>query len=292
MKARVAIVGRDTDLRLQAARAFDSAPVDWTVRLFENIPSDADAVVVCPDVDAPGIPFDPDRPRWVVDEVMKAVSPQVAGRTIGIRGTGGGVGTTSIALHLCAALGKRTSTCYVELDPNRGVRHRLQLPEDGPTWADVGSTDEALLRAALPIEGSFRVLLRPTGTEDLDVASLLDRCTAMFQRVVVDGGSIELPGSLPDGQTLLVMSPSVVGARRARAFLVDHGGSSPVIATNRLGPGSETTRLGLERIVGDRIVVELPCAPGMRDSEDEGRLFVRPWSRWWRRIERIAAALM
>ena len=163
MRARIAIVAREPDLRIAAAKAFDSAPADWKVSLFDQAPSDADATVVCGDVVGEGIRFDPHQPDRVLDEVGRALAERVSGRSVLVVGACGGAGTTSVALHLSAALTSGDSVCYLELDRNRGARHRLGLQIDTPTWDAVGKTDESLLRTALPVEGGFRVLLMPDG---------------------------------------------------------------------------------------------------------------------------------
>ncbi|HYO61400.1 MAG TPA: hypothetical protein VEU29_05840, partial [Actinomycetota bacterium] len=64
MKLDVAIVTRDPQARDAAARSFAAAPPQWSIRLCDEVPGDADVVVAGPGVDAPGaIPFDPSRPQ-------------------------------------------------------------------------------------------------------------------------------------------------------------------------------------------------------------------------------------
>ena len=291
VQPRVAIVGRDPELRLHAARAFDRAPIDWAVRLFETVPSDADAVVVCPDMDAVGIEFDPENPQRVLDDVAKKLSVRFAGLVVNVAGVGGGVGTTTIALHLSAALARRGPTCYVELDPNRAARFRLDLGQEVPTWDAADPSEDGLMRAAIPVEGGFRVLLAPDEIREPDVGSLLNRCTTSFRHVVVDLGSDRHSQVTIDSPSLLVMPPSVVAAQRVRESADGRPERRWAIVTNRVGPGSEATRKRLEQICGRSIDVELPCSPALRDREDEGRLLRSAWSPWCRRIDRLAAGI-
>lgn len=291
MRSRVAIVAREPELRLLAARAFDAAPPDWTVRLFEQAPPDVDATVVCGDVDAQGIRFDPAQPEQVLAEVARALSRPAPGRSVLVVGACGGAGTTTVALHLSSALSKQCSTCYLELDRNRGGRHRLGLQAEVPTWADAGETEESVLRAALPVEGSFRVLLRPELETEPDEQGLIARCENVFSRVVVDVGVGLPPEPLSNALAILVMTPSIVSAHRAQELLAREPDTPWAIVTNRLGPGSETTRHMLESALGRRITLELPCTPSLRDREDEGRLLDRTWSRWCSRIDRLAGAV-
>ena len=289
MSARVAIVARDPKLRILAASAFDDAPKQWCVRLFEQPPAGADAIVVCGDVDVEGILFDPDRPQLVVDEVERELERTPQRRSLLVAGGTGGAGTTTIALHLAASLSRFGSACYFEIDPNRGALPRLGLGPDVPSWADAGEGEEGLLRAAVPVEGSFRVLLRPEEAEGGDLTELVDRCRRTFDHTVLDAGCNPPPAFVNRG--ILVIPPSIVGARRAASLLGNAPDVAWAVVTNRLGPGSECTVHMLERVMGCKVALELPCAPGMRDLEDESRLFDRPWSRWSRRLHDLASAV-
>src|SRR5688500_995986 len=123
--ARIAIVGRDPALRLRAAEAFDDAPAKWAVALFEEAPQGADAVVVCPDVEAEGIPFDVKDPAGTLDRVAAALAREATGRLLVVTSASGGSGVTTVALHLAALLGRRGRACYLELTPEAGGRARL-----------------------------------------------------------------------------------------------------------------------------------------------------------------------
>jgi hypothetical protein len=91
---------------------------------------------------------------------------------------------------------------------------------------------------------------------------------------------------------VLVVQPSVVGAKRARALLEEHPKISWAVILNRLGPGGETTRSAFERLLRHPVAIELACAPSLRDAEDDGRLLTSPLSPWRRSVHRLARALV
>jgi hypothetical protein len=64
-----------------------------------------------------------------------------------------------------------------------------------------------------------------------------------------------------------------------------------LLVSNRCGPGGETTRAELQAIIGRRVALELPCAPSLRDAEDDGRLLTSRLSPWVRRVDRLAGTL-
>ena len=127
---------RDESVRLQAARAFDAASADWIVELHPDVPAEVDVVVAGPDVDlADAVPFDPARPRAVVEGIRGALAERAArGRLIAVTAASGGVGTTTVALHLAAAFARRAMrVALVDLDPASGVTTRLRLPDSSLT---------------------------------------------------------------------------------------------------------------------------------------------------------------
>lgn len=289
---RVAVVSRDTALRLKAARAFDRAPATWAVTLHESAPTDVDIVVVAPDVDAAGdIRFDPQRPEAVVDEISRATTA-ARSTTVVVTSASGGTGATSIALHLAAWAGG--STCFVDLDVLFGASHRLGLFETHMTWRDIGETPEALMLAAVPLAGGFRALLSPgDGVAPDDARVLIDRAAEAFEHVVVDvpDGRL-LEASLDRGRrAVLVMRPDVVSAHRSRRLLDRFPEVKWAVVSNRLGAGGETTRRTLEKILGHTIALECPCAPALRDAADEGRLLASRLWRYSRAIARLHLAL-
>jgi hypothetical protein len=178
----------------------------------------------------------------------------------------------------------------VDLDLSwQGTAVRLGI-EDGAhkTWADAVNGGDELLRAALPVPGGFRALLGPA-----DGTAVLARATESFERVVAD---------VPYGPWLaralnrasagvLVVAPSLEGARRTRTVLIEHPTTSWAVVLNRTGHGGQITKGRFANLIGRSVTVELPCTPVLRDSEDEGRLCSRRWTRWARRVETLARTL-
>ena len=286
----MAVVSRDNSIRLQAARAFDSAPPDWTVALHRSPPADADVVVAGADMDLEAdVVFDPTRPDRVLDDVTRAVDRTREARFIAVTSPSGGTGVTTVALHLARASARSAPTCLVDLDLEWGAGYRLGLPADALTWAEAGDSETSLLRAALPVPGGFRVLASPGATGSSDVGALIRAAGAHFGRTVVDmGRASEAPNLLENADAVvLVLAPSAPSARRGRVVLDGLTGGRIAIITNRVGPGGETTKTEIESIVGRRIALELPCDRRLRDAEDDDRLLAAHWSRWQHGIDRL-----
>jgi hypothetical protein len=289
---KVAVVCCDPALRLAAARAFDGAPVTWDVMLCEAPPEDADVVVLGPDVAGGNadIGFDPARPELLVPQIEATLGRDARSRVVVVTSAAGGTGTTTVALHLAHALSAAADTCYLEL--NQGAAPRLAMPPGALTWGDAGSTPHELRLAALPVAGGFRVLCAPPDVIEADALAILDRAAEDFERVVVDVGSELLTPVLARADSgVIVMAPAQPCARRTHALLEGLPDFPWAIVSNRTGPGGETTRAGLERILGRRIALELPSTPALRDYEDDGRLLTSKWSRFSRGVARLAGAL-
>ena len=224
----------------------------------------------------------------MLDDVARAAATRT--RVVAVTSPAGGAGVTSIALHLATAL---NDCCFVDLDCEWGAARRLGLaPDEVRTWADARAGDRAFERSCLPVAGGFRALLSPGASTPFD-PGLVECAARHFARVVLD-----VPGPRASDAVLeavstvvLAVTPSVPAAHRAHAILRAHPGVKWAIVTNRLGPGSETTRTEIERIIGRRVAVELPCCPSLRDAEDVGRLTSLTWTRWGRRVARLARAL-
>ena len=288
----VAVVSRDPGLRMEVARAFDAAPPSWDVTMHDEAPADADVTVATPEVDCPGaLAFDPSRPEDVITAVAAATSMQ--GRVIVVTSPAGGTGVTTVALHLAALAARRSTTCFVDLDTTWSACDRLGLPDDARTWAEAGDSRGVLEQNALPIAPGLRALLAPRGRSAADRHRVAALVAESFERVVVDappGGYLR--SVLEEAHCgVLVVPPTIPSARRAHEFLEAHSGLRWAVVANRLGPGGELTRSGLQRIMGCRIAVELPCSAALRDREDEGALLSTALSRWARGMHRLYQAL-
>ena len=285
--ARIAIVCPDETMRMRAAKAFDAAPIEWTIGLFDQPPHDADLLVRVPGIEGEGIELDLEDPDRTLNEIESRLAHRHAGRVIEVVSTGGGTGCTSLALHLASYLSTEAPALYIECHPERGGRLRLGLEHEGPTWNSVEGPDD-LSAAALPTQGGFRALLAgPEGDE------LSDRCVrwgrSRHSFVVLDRGPA--PPTAPDATVILLMSASVPSARRALTILEGSDLAPGALIANRLGPGSEATSEMLESVVGRGFTLALPVSPVLRASEDEGRLLARYSTVWSRRVGLLADAL-
>lgn len=299
----VAVVSKDPSVRLAAARAFDQAPASWSVHLHDRAPREADVLVFGSDLEHEAgdrIVFDPGSDREVVEEVRRSVSVARC-KMFAVLGAGRGTGVTSLALHLAAAAARDHPTCFVDLDLEWGAAGRLGIEADHLSWRDANDEEDALRMAALPVAGGFRALLAPSqeskapqsSTDEDDVVRLVRRAGSLFDRVFIDCASPDSRDGVLDAADagVLVVSATPVGARRAISILSRHQTTRWAIVLNRVGPGGETTRAELHRLLGRRSAIELPCTPALRDAEDEGLLLTTPWSRYVRGVARLLSAL-
>lgn len=260
----VAIIGSSEASRSDMVEALDHAPTSWVLQLHREPPERADVVVCDRDIEGldGALVFDPR------DDLVARIAARVdrPGRTIVVSSPGGGTGATSVAIHLAAELAARGHTTgLVDMDPQRGAHARLGLDTE-PTPPE-----------PIPIAGGFRV------------SSSLDHSRG-FRRVVVDVPRAALGSIDAIDAGVLVAVPTPAGARRVEAMIEAHPGIPWHVVLNRLGPGGETTRAQVERMIG-RSALELPACAALRDSEDDGRLLRRGWTRWSRGIGRLAAVL-
>jgi hypothetical protein len=285
----IAVVSNDPDVRLEAASAFDDAPVSWSVSLHTAVPDDADLVVLGPDARGDGIPFDPADPKRTIDEI-KARTIAREGAVIAVTSASGGVGTTSLALHLSAALAPAARVGFIELAPGVGLRLG-RAPGEHLTWGDLDESSESIARCFLPVAPGFRVLLAPEDGGDSGV--VVKRARGAFDILVVDAPSRSSPVAMSEADVaVLVVGPSVPQAHRARALIQDWPDLDCAVVINRLGRGGETTRAQLAELMGRPVTLELPCCPALRDAEDDGRLVSLTWTRYGRAVARLADALV
>lgn len=288
---RVALVSRDSEARLAVARAFDSAPQEWDVSLHVDPPVDVDAIVWGSDMRASApegaIVFDGDSDKTLARVKTKTVRDVC--RLYVVTGAGRGVGVTAVAAHLARAASLRFETCAVDLDAWRGLAHWFSIdPEASLTWRDIDGDADSIRRAAHPVRGGFRLLVGPTPAE-AEVDEVMRRVLGEFDRVIVDCPCDEGLDRICAGASagVMVVPFSAHGAARA-ATVLEKAGSPPwAIVPNRLGPGGEVTRSSLQRTIGRRAAVELPCTPALRDAADERRLLASRSCRFTRRVERL-----
>ena len=264
---------------MAAAAAFDPAPPDWDISIHREAPADCD-VLVAVGVSVPGaLELDPDRPEAVIDAIRRTTMHR---RLIVVVGASGGSGATSLALHLAAASARREPTAVVDLHPQRAAAVRLGIAEDLPEGSETPVVQ--------PVNGGFRLVLPADDGRDLTAA--LEGAFDRSRRVVVDSPTDRL-GDLADpaDRVILVLTPTVPAAHKGAALVAAYPACGWVPVTNRTGPGGETTRVDIERILGLRISMELPCSPGLRDAEDDSRLLTSALSPWRSRVARLSEAL-
>lgn len=306
----VALVARDPSARAALARAFDGAPASWSVELYDERPPDADVVVgSAADSD---IVFDEGDPGLALEAVRAVAAARRSSTVCLVTGATSGCGVTSVALQLAASFARRAETCLVDLDTRwRGIAERLDLlDEETKTWGDVREDETSLRRAAVPVRGGFRVLLAPPcapgggspgrseGLPDAagaDPTEVVRRAAQHFARVVVDLPAHHPPdlidAATAAGPGVLVAPATRGGARRAAAVLERCSGRRWALVFNRVGAGGQESADRLARRAGTKSALELPCTPTLRDAEEEGRLPEARWTRWSRRIDRLARAL-
>jgi len=287
----IAVVSRDEDVRLEAARAFDGAPRSWSVRLHETVPPGADVLVVGPDIDYQGraIRFHPGDARNLLRDIERCAATR--NRCVYVVGAGGGSGVTTVCLHLAASLAARTTTCYVE-SVWGGAGTRLGFPDDHLTWADVEGPGGSLDTAVLPAAGGFRALLASRG--GVVPGDVVAGACRGFEFVIVDANEdhLDSPTQAEDILAVMVVPPTRVGARRARATLAARAEVGWALITNRTGPGGDLGMAELQEAIAHPVLDHLPFTPRLRGAEDDGALLQSRLSLWTRKIDRLALALI
>ena len=144
-----------------------------------------------------------------------------------------------------------------------------------------------------PRQAAHAALPPRAGFNDDFVQGMLRRAGDLFERVVIDcpgRGLLDDVLGIADA-AVLVVPPTMPGARRAATLLEGHPTGRWAVVLNRIGPGGETPRAELHRLLGRRAAIELPCSPPLRDAEDDGRLLSSSWTRYARRVDRLLRAL-
>lgn len=278
---RIAVVGIAPREREAVAAAFDAAPPNWRIALCDEAPPEADLVVSTSQpadvVIAPGGYED------VVPRIAGFLTRPAEGSVISVLGATGGCGATTLALHLTQALARRGPAVYLESDPfSRTAAFRLGMNDNARDWSSAGD-DNALETAALPVEGIRVLLAPPAGTVP---AGLPDRAAAACGTVVCDRA---LSPSASAG--ILVTPPTPAGARRTAAMTPDLPDIPWAVVVNHTAPGDGLPEAAFAEITGVAPTVSLPFTPLLRNAELRCRLLRAPWTRYHRRVARLADAL-
>jgi hypothetical protein len=182
-------------------------------------------------------------------------------------------------------------TCFIDLDVTwSGARDRLGLgSRTTMTWADTGESADDLRLAALPMPGGFRALLAPSGATP--PAGLVKRAAASFERLVVDVPAGEPDDVLREAAVVLLLVPPTPSGLARAGLLLRRPQIPWTVVISRTGHGGEVRRMEAEEILRHKATLELPCTPALRDAEDRNGLLRGPWTRYNRRVARLAAGL-
>jgi pilus assembly protein CpaE len=176
------------------------------------------------------------RPKLVADSMLDDGGHGV-GAMVALAGSKGGVGTTTLAVHLALAAARGEigrSICLVDFHLDSGdVRSMLNLPQRR-TVADLvdvpGDLSSVQIDGSLSLHASgVRVLLAPLAGErgeqvPADTARrILGHLRTRFDAVIVDVGSTLLPGSavaieMAD-EVVMVVTPDTLSMRAANRVL-------------------------------------------------------------------------
>lgn len=287
----VAIVSGSPEIRRAAAAAFDGAPDDWDITVHRE-PVAAD-VIVCGPEDAieNAVVFDRDRATEVLGEVERAALGRSTNVYV-VTGIGGGVGATTLALHLAAAFGR--SCAYLDLDTRWGAASRFGLDRSEiKTWDEIGTgSADRVKQTALPMAPGFRALFAPGARPDLpDPGFVLDRSRAVFDPLVVDAPVGMLDEAADASACVQVIAATATGVARAREHLRSGSGPRSALVLNRIGMGGGIGRSAASELLERPISLELPPTPALRDAEDDHRMLVGPWTRYARKVAALARAL-
>ena len=213
---------------------------------------------------------------------------ELPGRVILVTGAAGGVGATTVALHLASELARGSSACLLDCDTRWGAAARLGV-QDAPALGDALPDDDAAwLSATVSVTAGLRALFVRAHDH---VRPCIDGTRSAFTSLVVDAPvDVRRAAAGAADAGVLVMPPSKLAAERARDICDEHLTLPWAVVVNRLGPGGETTAGEIKRIVNRR-VIELPCTPALRDVEDTAALLRRRWSRWTSGVTALARRL-
>lgn len=288
MAARIALHASDESTRLALVKAFEGSPSDWEVFLWAP-DRHFDVLVGEPsDAGEGAVGFDASDPQRTVAAVAEALVDRKRRITV-ITGARRGSGVSTLALHLCAALADGMEVCLLDLDADSSLRERMDLPEESRHWGDASG---GVLTAAVPVHPGFRILLSPRNAAG-NASDAVRSATGRFDHVVVDApaGPWRATALARCTSALLVVPPTRQGIAHAQRLVSLHSNARWVCVVNRLGAGGEITASDVSRGVERPVRIELPCSPYLRDREDDHALLVGRWSRYYRRVTRLAAAL-
>ena len=241
-----------------------------------------------------------------------AIAPGLRGSTIAVLSGKGGVGCTSIALHLTAALARHGTAAVVDADapPFSALAAAADL--------DAGSSIAGLVRQHLPIEakvlqragaahpGGFTLFALWGASGDADevpgvIPATLETLTSGLAFVVFDLGRPVLPAqrllARRAGVAVAVATLDLLALRNLRAvidLLASDGVARILPVLNRESTSASYTVRQAESALGMPFVAALPESPRLGRCVDEGALMgaTAPDDAWWHGIKQLAAEIV
>lgn len=238
------------------------------------------------------------------------------GSLIIVLGSKGGVGATSIAVNLAAALKKTLpmhEVALVDLNPFWGdIPFHLEIENYSYNWLNlvrnISSADGIFLRGIMIDHASgIKVLAgpaEPLNGMNPEILSAIEECLNLirnsFDHVVIDIGKnldFLLRLSLRSGDRVLLICnqnlPSIAAAKKVSNYLRREIGAEPELIINRTDNNSLVTLTEVEKALGRPYFV-LPEAREARDAIDHGKLVIDayPGSNIAKNIRKLAMHIL
>jgi pilus assembly protein CpaE len=238
------------------------------------------------------------------------LAPDRRGRVVAVYGARGGAGTTFLAAHLAAAIGRRQLECVlVDLDlAFADISAAVGAPSDEPlrTIADlvplVGELNAQHLEGVLwPHPEGFRLLPAPG---DAETAALIggDQVRAAVQAVrgLADVIVLHIPRGLDDvtqaglrvaDRVVVVLQLDVLSFRAARRAIATAGIQERCLFVVNRATRADISPGDVERVFGQPAAVVIPVDRAVPAAQDRGRL-VPNRGRTGRAVARLAARVL
>ncbi|WP_195840666.1 septum site-determining protein Ssd [Arthrobacter sp. BL-252-APC-1A] len=255
----------------------------------------ADRVVVLPEGSA-----------WLAEYLARSHGP--AGRVIGVAGTFGGSGGSTLACLLAQEAASAGHTVLLaDGDPaGAGLEHRLGAEyTSGLRWRDLadvrGTVNPQQLASALPGIGSFSLLAHPAGEAPpgrlgLEVLpTVLQAARGSYGLTILDLGTSPAPGSpaLEQCDAVLAVAAGQPGRLlSARSWYASLGDRIPPVWAVVRGPMAEgLDEVRVAALLDLPLAGYLPWARSLNSAQDDGQLLRVRRRRLRRALAGILAAL-
>ena len=202
------------------------------------------------------------------------------GAVIGIFSAKGGVGKTLLATNLSAAfaLGHRTKTALIDLNPGSGTADLLLDLEPERSWQDLLDvlselSPQHLARAVTPYQPGLDLLASPPriswnqALSKSDLAALLDAFRRVYELIVVDAptgiSEIALAALELVDFRLIVLTPDGPALRTTSRYLdsFPEGGPPTGLVLSQHAQGAAITPTEIKDHLGKNLVGVLPIDP-------------------------------